>query len=375
MKKGFEMPIAETKREQTFFEQPVTRINRQALERVEQSETERETRRIKEKLEQENKPESPALPWSGDFEDASVSPEKQIRLTPAEYKKLNKKTDAFFEEVKDSKTATNVGYDVPAAYDAHVKGWTTRAKIIDIDGKKAFALCNYPASRWRRLSDRMMEYISGDPMHKPKPSTWKETVEARSNIPTIAGTPENMVLMPYIESINAYDVFAEQKNIKDFGPFEWAKTLTLEDKIAMAGDFAKTLKATHDTGRTWGEAILPNLILTKDKTPILIDAETTYEGIPTNEQKALDIRNLISSISGALARSAEVKDFRPIVKNVLDQYPDPEIRTELKRVCSQPQPWRQRLVFNTFSKFRLGATDLDEFERVKKAIVAVLDQA
>lgn len=362
MRKGIEQPhIGESAEEKAFFGETASpQPDREFLTQQENNEVEQKMHQLKQRL--------------ASYKEVALNPEpQQIKLTPEEYKKLNKKTDAFFEEVKDSKTATNIGYEVAASYDSQVKGWTTRSKIIEIDGQKMFVLCSYPASRTRRLFDRFMETVSGDPMRKPTPEAWKDTVESRSNIPTIAGTPENMVVMPYVESINAYDIFAHQKDIKDFGPFDWAKEMTVEDKIAMCGEFAKTLKATHDTGRTWGEAILPNLILTKDKKPILIDAETTYEGIPENEQKASDIRNLISSISGALARSAGIKDFTPIVRKVLHEYRDPEVRNELKRICSKPQPWRQRMIFNAFTKFRLGATDLDEFERVKKAIVEVLE--
>ncbi len=362
MKEKFDQNIGETDVERAFFgEKPLKpKVDRGAIERAESREVESTTKKLRERLQ--------SIP------EPTVSPEGQIRLTQGEYKKLNKKTDAFFEEIKDSKTATTVGYKVEAAYDSQVKGWTTRSKIMEIEGKKFFALCSYPASRTRRLFDRFMEAVSGDPMRKPKPEKWKETVESRSNIPTVAGTPDNMVVMPYVESINAYDIFAHQKDIKDFGPFDWAETLDVEDKIVMAKGLAETLKATHDTGRTWGEAILPNMILTKDKEPILIDPETTYEGIPETEQKATDVRNLISSISGALARSADMKDFSPVVKSVLAGYPDKEVREELKRICSQPQPWRQRLIFDGFSRFRIGATSLNEFEQVKKTIVEVLEQ-
>ncbi|MCR4256404.1 MAG: hypothetical protein NUW08_01730 [Candidatus Uhrbacteria bacterium] len=374
MKEKFERRIGETAQEKAFFGEQQERADVSRLAREESSLVESATERLKQEIQGASRKEAPSLPWLADFHDAAISPEGQILLTQEEYVQLNQETDAFFEEVRYSNTATAIGFDVAAAYDAHVKGWTTRSKIIEINGKKLFALCNYPSSRARRLFDRSMEAVSGDPMRKPKPEQWKKIVESRSTVPTVAGTPEDMVVMPYIESINAYDIFANQKEIKDFGPFDWAKDMDVETKIALSKELAETLKTVHESGKTWGESILPNFILTKEKIPILIDAETTYEDIPTGEQKATDVRNLMSSISGALARSAGITDFSPIIREVLAGYPDPEVLAELERICSKPQPWRQRMIFSFFSRFRLGATSLEEFERVKKAIVEILNQ-
>src|SRR5688572_2756328 len=197
MKQGFEAPtLGETDIERKFFgEKQVRREKSQAESNAstEHAESTKESKRIRRAIEAKSNTAEKTLPWTGDFSDSSISPEGQVRLTPNEYKKLNRRTDSFFEEVKDSKTATNFGYEVAASYDAHIQSYTTRTKLMEIDGKKVFALCNYPASMYRRLSDRFMERFSGDPMRKPKPGQWKEIVEYRSNIPTIAGTPDNMV--------------------------------------------------------------------------------------------------------------------------------------------------------------------------------------
>lgn len=310
----------------------------------------------------------------GDFVEQNVRFDEQgrMKLSAKEQKQLQEKSQAFFEEVKNSKVATSKGYKVAAAYDAQIQGWTTRSQILEVAGKRMFALCSYPASWIRRRTDRLMERFSGDRMRKPKPKDWKRIVESRNSIPVLAGTPENMVVMPYIESMNAYDLFAHQKDIKDFGPFGWADGMSVENRMELLGPIAGELHKSHEKGITRGEAILPNVILTKEQKPILIDPETTYEGIDVEEQKAMDLRNLIVSSCGALARAEGFTDFSQVISKIVEGYGDPNIYESLLEVCERPMSWRQRFFFNIFTKFRVGASDLDEFERVRAAIVEYL---
>lgn len=305
----------------------------------------------------------------GDFGGATIQG-GQVVLSEKETCVLAEAASVFFAETKDSKVATTKGYKVAGVYDTQVQGWTTQSKIIDLDGKKVFILCSYPAGAMRRRTDRLMERLSGDPMRKPKPAEWKGIVESRSNIPTIAGMPEGIVAMPFVESINVYDIFAHQKDIKDYGPFEWAKTMSVDERLDLIGPLAEELKRVHDGGKTWGEAILPNFVLTKDRTPILVDPETTYEGIDLPEQKALDLRNLILSAYGALARAEKFTDPEAVIARVLDGYDDAAVKKSLAQLCEKPLSLRKRLFFNLFGRYRIGATDLKEFELVRGAIHA-----
>lgn len=308
----------------------------------------------------------------GDF-SAGDFPKGGFVLPPEQLAALNLGIKTFKKIIKDSPTATSKGYPVAAAYDAKVQGWTTQSRIETLpDGKRVFVLVSYPNGKMRRRTDRFMEWLSGDSMRKPKPGQWKSMVESRSNIPTLQAAPSDTVVMPYIESINVYDLFAHQKDIKDFGPFVWAEKMSVEERLKLLPAMARELAHTHQQGKTWGEAILPNFILTKDQQPILIDAETTYENsVPVAEQMASDVRNMIVSTFGALARAEKMTDPKEVINQIIDGY-GPTILEPLKQLCSKKLPWRQRLTFNLFQRFRLGATDYAEFERVRTAIVAAL---
>lgn len=297
----------------------------------------------------------------------------RIALTEAQGREYARKAEAFFVEVKDSKMATDKGYQVAGAYDVRVQGWTTRSTIVEVEGKRVFVLCSFPAGATRRRFDRLMETLSGDPMRKPTPEGWKLTVESRSEIPTIAGTRPDMVAMPYLEVMNAYDLFAHQKDVRDFGPFGWAEEAGVADKLALVGPIAGALKGLHGKGKTWGEAILPNVVLDQERRPTFVDPETTYEGITDVEQRARDIRTLIGSVAGALARGDGYRDFQAVANLVLEGYgDDPETLEALDRFCARPMPFRQKLTFGFWGKFRVGATDGAEYEEVRLAIRAAI---
>lgn len=307
----------------------------------------------------------------GEFEPALIETNR-IKLSEVEIKDLNIEAEKFFEEVKTSPVATNKGYRVAGSYDTKIQGWTTRSKIFSVGGKRVFALCSYPSAWLRRKFDRFMEWISGDPMRKPKLKNWKKIVESRSNIPVLADTPANMVIMPYIESFNTYDLFAHQRDIDDFGPFKWAQEMSLEEKIDLLETIAGELAKLHGRGKTWGEAILPNIVLDQNKKPIFVDPETTYEGISIKQQKATDVRNLITSVCGALVRAEGFNDFKSVIKRILTSYDDKDTIQELEKICKNKLPFRQRLFFNLFMRFRNGSTDLNEFEQVRKTILEVI---
>ena len=308
----------------------------------------------------------------GDFQHRVIA-DGRLVLSPAEQTALNAHTQNFSAEVKDSPVAITKGYKVAGVYDTQVQGWTTRSKIVQLpDGERVFVLCSYPASWKRRTSDRLMEFLSGDPMRKPKPETWKSTVESRSNVPIVTTNSKDVVAMPFIESFNAYDLFAHQKDIKDFGPFSWAESMSVDERLNLLPPMVDALRRMHDQEKTWGEAILQNVILTRDQKPTFIDPETTYENIPLAEQKATDVRNLILSICGALARSEGFTDVQNVVETILDQYADPTLEVELAKICTSPITLRQRLLFNAFTRFRIGATDLNEFRNNRTVIAETI---
>jgi len=312
-------------------------------------------------------------PAFGDFDDVAAGG-NTIVLNRTNKQFLDHEIHRFIDSVKNDPVAVNKGYKVAASYDSQVQGWTTQSRIFNLpNGKRVFVLVNFPASRWRRMADRFMETISGDEMRKPKNDDWKEIVESRSTVPTIEGFPSNVVVMPFIESINAYDIFAHQKSIKNFGDFGWAKGLKVDGKLDLLDPMVGELKATHLEGKTWGEAILPNFVFTKDKKAVLVDPETTYENLTQAQERATDLRNLITSVCGALKRGDGFSDFGSISKKVLSSYGDFDILSSLRDLCVNGLSLRKELVFNLFGRHRVGSTNLNEFYEVTSAIVREID--
>lgn len=156
--------------------------------------------------------------------------------------------------------------------------------------------------------------------------------ETRSNVPIIEWDDPKIVLMPYLPNINAYDLFARNKKIKYFGLCPWAKDFDLEEKLKMGERIIIELWKIHQAGKTWGETILPNMIITADKHPVIVDPETQYDcGVPRIERRARDLRDILVSISGALRASEGITDYKPIVRRLLLAYPDREILKEIKK--------------------------------------------
>ena len=74
------------------------------------------------------------------------------------------------------------------------------------------------------------------------------------------------------------------------------------------------------------------------------------------------MRNLITSACGGLARGEGQTDFNG-VKGVLAGYKDKRY-LRLKKLCGEPISLWKSLFFNLFTRHRVGATDLGEFETV-----------
>lgn len=302
---------------------------------------------------------------SSDFLQRPIVDNK-ISLTDEERVFVLNKINEFKQEVKGAKVAITVGYKVEADYDAQVQGWTTQSKVVEMpDGNRIFVLYSYPQGKLRRISDRFMEFLSGDKMHKPWSKDWKRIVEEKSNIPVFADTPDNMVAMPFIKSINAYDLFAHQKDIKDFGDFDWAEGISVEERLELLPAVTQELERVHQSGKAWGESTLMNFIFTLDKKPILVDSETSYSPeVDLVEAQATDLRNFIVSVCGSLNRSESYTDFENIVRRIFSNYGNEEVKSKLKEMAKAGISKRQRMFFNLFSRFRIGATDLKEFDKV-----------
>lgn len=178
-----------------------------------------------------------------------------------------------------------------------------------------------------------------------------------------------MVLMPYLANLNAHDLFARNKEIKDFGSCDWAENFNLEDKLKLGEKIVDELAKIHQSGRTWGETILPNIIITETQRPVIVDPETQYDNrVSKEEQRARDLKDLLLSISGAIQASEKITDYRPVVKQLLDRYPDREIIEELKNLVAQRPTFIQKIFRGFYETARLGINQ-KEYQKVTAAIL------
>ncbi len=264
------------------------------------------------------------------------------------------------------------GVPIAADYNIRVGNYSTQTDIIELsDGRRVFAIHAYTASVIHRALDGLMKWASGLKMHKVSRSKWKDTYEAKSNVPVIASKDPHVVLLPYLKNVNAYDLFANNHDmsVEDFGDMAWAHEVGIDQKLDLADSIVDELRRVHEQGKVWGEVILPNVIFTaEEKQPVICDPEVVYnKDVETDEAKARDLKDLIHSVCGALARSEKMEDLEGVVKRLMDRYQDQSVIDRLQELSRKKRTVLQKLTFG-YEKVRSGATDQAEYIRVIKAI-------
>lgn len=308
----------------------------------------------------------------GDFQGAApldssgkivLPPEVQQEITEQATKHVKKRRFSLPSLMSGDKTATEYGNKAA--------NFSTRTSIITLaDGRRVFAIYDYPTSFVHRFLDGMMTRGAGDRMAKATKREWKQRFESKSNVPVIACENPHMVLVPYIENVNAHDAFAYNKQLQNLGEFSWVQNLTLEDKLNLGERVVDELQNIHSQRKTWGETILNNMIITKNGKIIIVDPETAYdEGTSVVEQRARDLRDTIYSIAGALHKSEGVSDYTQLVQRLLNHYPNPEVINSLKEVVSKPLSPIQKACTLFHEVFRLGLST-KEMKKVAQAITS-----
>lgn len=195
-------------------------------------------------------------------------------------------------------------------------------------------------------------------MKKVRGKAWKRAFEEKSNVPVIEQDNPRMVAMPFIPNVNAHDLFSASHELRDTGEIEWARDAALDDKMRIAEDIVHELAALHAKGTTWGEFILPNIIITKDRRPVIVDPEMRYNtGVPLLEQKARDLRDIIFSVVGALRRGEKLVDPKPVVDRLLVAHPDEQVRTEVRRLCRDVGWFRRNFPIHDLVRLGVSKTD------------------
>lgn len=270
----------------------------------------------------------------GDFQSVQTNEKGNIVLPPEQMEPVMTDAKKHEQKYRFSRPSFLKGHPVAAKYDSRVGTFSTRTAIIeDDDGRRIFAITNPATSSIHRVVDGIQKGVTGVRAHKVRSGKWKKAYEEKSNLPVIENPDRAVVLLPFIPNVNAQDLFARNREISDFGVCDWAQEIDLEGKLQIGETIVHDLEDLHQRGITWGEVNLNNIIITKDKKPIIVDSENRYyKRVALPEQKARDLRQFLYSMAGALHKSEGVEDFDPIVKRILDKYRDDEVVATLQNI-------------------------------------------
>ncbi len=337
-------------------------IHREKLEKLRE-----QFRELKEKIETEKQAER--LPFK-DFEPYFVS-HNRIELPEEKEKELEQEIQNL--QTKDTFKGPRIfsGNKTATEYDSRAANFSTQTAIVELSsGEKVFVVDSYPASLLHRLGDSVCRRLSGHKAFKAPNSVWKEVFEKRSNIPTIKIKQKYAVAMPYIENVNVKDLMAHNKEIKNWGPVEWAKNVDLNEKKEIIKKAAGEIEKIHRQNKTWGETHLGQMIIDKNKKVWVCDPEMLfYKEVPLIEQRASDLKDVILSSAAALEYSEKFKDYGEITKLVFDNYSDKSVIETAKQIAARKLGFGERFFFY-FTKARFHPLkNLKMYEEIRQAIV------
>ncbi len=254
-------------------------------------------------------------------------------------------------------------------YASRARNFSTRTRIVELpDKRRVFLINNYRLSWIHRELDAFGKWTAGAPMRKAKSHDWKRSYAGKSNIPTIENSDPNTITVPFIENVNADDAITFNHQIENFGAMPEIKNFGLEEKLDLSDRITDELAKVHGTGKAWGEAILANMIITKDGRPIIVDPETRFnENVPLNEQQAHDVADFIHSLVSGLRRSEKNIDIKAIIDRVIDRYPNKNVLAELPKIAKKKSKWYRKLLRPIHELPRLGQNGKD-YEAVLKIL-------
>ncbi len=263
------------------------------------------------------------------------------------------------------------GNKTPPADRVLVEGWTTMSRKVVVDQDAYFSLYSYPGGRIRRAGIRLAERVIDDPLRTPAANKWQWHFMNNSVIPIVDLSSEddsdrNVVVMPHLDLISAYDIFARSDQISNWEGFTQLKDLSWTEAMKLIETTSVALAAKHDQGLVIGESTLQNLAFTKQGLPLWVEAEMGYvNGVTPNRRFSSDVRTLLVSSWNVLAgKYGEKFDPEALAQAVLPVHPQPVLR-DLVAASDIPTPRLQRWSFDLFNQYRRGA-DWKTYEMVRK---------
>lgn len=253
------------------------------------------------------------------------------------------------------------GNKTPPSDRTLVEGWTTMARRFDLDESSYFALYSYPGGRVRRVAFRLAEKAINDPLRTPSSDQWQQHFRRNSVIPTVDlgdefASERNVVIMPNLDLINAFDIFARPDEISNWEGFDSMKDLTWSDSMKLMQVASVALRAQHGEGKVVAESTLQNLSVTKSGLPLWTEAEMGYASKTSVTRRfAGDVHTLLVSGWNVLSgHYGEGFDPEALAKHILSVHEAGVVR-EVGEISQAEIPWRQRKAFEFIGQFRVGA--------------------
>jgi hypothetical protein len=245
------------------------------------------------------------------------------------------------------------GNKTAVEYGGKVVNWSTVTRIVDLPtGQKVFVVYRPPLTQIHVWGDNFNKRRCGMKMQKANLSTWAETFKSRSNIPVLHAE-RDMVVLPFVPNVNLSDVFFNNNEIRDWGECEWAKDVDVEKKFEFIRKIIRALKVIHNSGKSWGDVLLDNVIADKDENVHICDPETTFpDDVPFVEQKASDLKLSLMTACGALLKADGLDDFGKVIAIVEEEYGDDEVIQYLREHLCGKLGVIQRIFHAIYNKER-----------------------
>lgn len=241
-----------------------------------------------------------------------------------------------------------------------VLNFSTITKVVTLsNGDKVFMIYRYNLSWIHSVMDNMQRWGSGRPSTKPfRRSTWQSTFEPKSRIEVFPINVPGVVAMPYVPNYNLHDVV-----------YHGVGKLT-EDQITEAlFALCDQINEMHESGKSWGELIVHNIILKKPSLePVICDTEVVYwSSVPFDEQCMHDWRDFIFSVCGS---NQTIKLSPTEIASMLVQHIDSQgVKQLLQEHCRKPRTLGQKIFWQGFSG-ALSIPSVEVFDKIRQAIVS-----
>ena len=258
------------------------------------------------------------MAWRGDFGDRPLQ-DGRLALTDVEQSALEVAADTHLQEA--ATVCPQGATPIAACYGARICQRTSCSFIVNVGDCRFFILHKRRSSCRHRWLLSLLNLSRGLPLWKPVGPSWKKLVESRSLVPTFDWAKPNFVATPFVESVNACDLFRHRHELRDLpASLKWVGEATQHDLLDIVTKIGELLAVAHRAGRPWGEAILENVIVDAQRRTMLVDPETVFYVIPTWLRREHDLRMLVDSVTMAFAAAGEPTDRTVVEKAVRRGY-------------------------------------------------------